>query len=132
VSYNTKTVITDALGVPVPQYFDPTLDAFRPLEGENSGIKTRALGGTSLKTGLVAVPVVGTRVQLPNVPCNMVLIIARDINVGFIYVGDNFVSSTSFGAKLKSEGNCVIPVNNANLIWIDATVNGEGVSYVAV
>jgi 6-phosphogluconate dehydrogenase (decarboxylating) len=42
------------------------------------------------------------------------------------------VSSTAYGVELERKEAYDFQVNNANEIWIDASVSGEGVSYVAV
>lgn len=89
-------------------------------------------GSDFLYTDLLNVPTSGTRVPLPNIPCGEVTVIAKDTNVGFIYVGDSNTSSTRYGVKLKPDGSYTFTVNNANLIYIDASVSGEGVSYVAI
>lgn len=88
-------------------------------------------GSGLLQHGLVNVTA-GSQVQLPNIPCREVTIIAKDSNNGFIYVGGQGTSHTSYGVKLKADGSITLPVNNANLIHINASVDGEGVSYVAL
>ncbi|MFK4169266.1 hypothetical protein ACI2LM_23720 [Paenibacillus lautus] len=89
-------------------------------------------GSGLLQYGLVDVTTAGSQVQLPNIPCREVTIIAKDSNNGFIYVGGQGISSINYGVKLKADGSITLPVNNANLIHINASVDGEGVSYVAL
>ncbi|MEH6941528.1 hypothetical protein [Bacillus sp. JJ722] len=89
--------------------------------------------GASKFTGNVAkVTTSGARVKLPANPCREVTIIALKGNTGSIYVGGANVSSTVFGVELLENESITIAVNNTDLIYIDASVNGEGVSYVAV
>ena len=81
---------------------------------------------------LATVVTAGVRVQLPSHPCQEVTIIARRLNTGYIYVGGSTVSSSAYGAELQARGSIVLRVNNSNLIYIDASVSGEGVSYFAI
>jgi hypothetical protein len=78
------------------------------------------------------VTLAGTRQQLPDIACSQVMIIAKRDNTGYIYVGKNTVSSTVYGAELGELDCVVLPVSNANEIYIDASVSGEGISYVAI
>lgn len=97
------------------------------------GIKRVVLtGSNALKHGLVSVSTPGQRVQLPNVPCHEVTVIARRTNTGSIYVGGPDVSANSFGVELEAKESFTFTVNNLNVIYIDASVSGEGISYVAV
>jgi hypothetical protein len=72
----------------------------------------------------------GTRVQMPSTACSRVTIIALDTNTGNVFAGASNVSSTVFGIKASDAGGFTFYVNNANLIWIDSSVSGEGFSYV--
>ena len=91
------------------------------------------LSGSNVLHGKVQnVAIAGTRVQLPNLPCREVTIIAKRSNTGTIYVGGSDVSATVYGADLLALDSITLKVNNTNLIWIDASVNGEGITYVAI
>lgn len=81
---------------------------------------------------VVGVTTAGTRVQLPNMPCTEVTIIARRLNIGYIYAGMSNVSSLSFGVELAAKESFTFGVSNLNMIYIDASVSGEGISYVAL
>lgn len=35
MAYNTRTIIRDGAGAPVPQYYNPTADLYEPLQGVN-------------------------------------------------------------------------------------------------
>jgi hypothetical protein len=89
-------------------------------------------GSNALKGAVQNVTTATTRVQLPAYACREVTIIAKRGNTGYIYVGGNDVSSTVYGAELASKDSVTIAVSNTNLIYIDASVSGEGVSYVAI
>jgi hypothetical protein len=91
------------------------------------------LSGSNLAEATVLnVTLAGTRQQLPDIDCSQVMIIAKRNNTGYIYVGKNTVSSTVYGAELGELDCVVLPVSNANEIYIDASVSGEGISYVAI
>lgn len=95
-----------------------------------SGVKLS--GSNAIKGALAVVTTAGTRVQLPTYDCREVTIIAKDANTGFIYVGGSDVASTVYGVKMAAKDSITIAVNNTNLIYIDSSVNGEGISYVAI
>jgi hypothetical protein len=91
------------------------------------------LSGSNLKeANVVNVATAGQRAQLPNIPCREITIIAKCTNTGVIYVGKNTVSSTVYGVELEAKDSFTFVVSNANELWIDASVDGEGISYVAI
>ena len=114
----------DSLGRWTPLIYDEVLEKWvMPVQ----------LTGSLMKGANVAtVTTAGTRVQLPILACNKVTIIARRTNGGYIYVGMNTVSSTVFGAELAALDSMDFEVNNLNELWIDSSVDGEGISYVAI
>ena len=91
------------------------------------------IGSSANITGNVQnVTTAGTRVQLPNIPCREITIIARRINTGYIYAGGSNVSASVFGTELASKESFTFAVANANQVWIDSSISGEGISYVAI
>ncbi len=91
------------------------------------------LTGSNVLTGAIQiVTTAGARVQLPSITCREVTLIALKDNTGSIYVGGNNVSSSVYGAELQAKDSLTLTVDNANLIWLDCSVSGEGISYVAV
>ena len=94
------------------------------------GIKTVTTAGT------------GEKIITASTPAQYVIITALLANTGTIYVGGADVDKTTMNGialtvaadkdGIKIPGSCIIPINNANKIWIDATVNGNGVSFVVV
>jgi len=91
------------------------------------------LSGSNLEVAAVVnVTLAGTRQQLPDKACREVTIIAKRGNTGYIYVGKDDVSSTVFGAELGELDSITLAVSNTNQIYIDASVSGEGISYVAI
>lgn len=59
-----------------------------------------------------------------------VLIKAKHGNTNNIFVGNNPVTSST-GYVLDAGEEVFLPADNLNKIYIDATTNGEGVSYIA-
>lgn len=94
--------------------------------------------------GVKTVTTAGTGLQIisASTPSQYVIITALLANTGTIYVGGADVDKTTMNGialtvaadkdGIKIPGSCIIPINNANKIWIDATVNGNGVSFVVV
>jgi hypothetical protein len=142
-TYSTTSVINAALPaggntigkVGIDQTADATTNRvvakISQVAGENV---IKVAGGESLIQGVKDVTTAGTRVQLSSVsqPCREVLVIAKRTNAGRIYVGNSSVSSTDYGADLGAKESVSIPVANLNLIYIDSSVDGEGVSYLAI
>jgi hypothetical protein len=96
---------------------------------ENGEVKMEQTGSNVLNHGSKNVASAGTAEQLPAQSGHEVLIIAKKENTGYVYVGGSTVSSTSFGADLVAKESISLPINNANLAYIDADVSGEGVTY---
>lgn len=90
------------------------------------------VGSQSISGKVQNVTAAGTRVQLANIPCREVTIIAKKANTGSIFVGGNDVSKTVYGVELAANESFTFNVENANILYIDALVSGEGVSYVAL
>jgi len=77
------------------------------------------------------VPSAGTRVQLPDTACIAATIKALPANTGNIFLGDATV--TSANGHVLAAGDAVnVAIDNLNRFWIDAAVNGEGVSHLVV
>ena len=81
---------------------------------------------------MLNVTTAGERVRLPDIPCREVTIIAKRTTTGYIYVGDSLVSNLRYGVELSAKEAFTFAVANANQVWIDASVSGEGISYVAI
>jgi len=73
------------------------------------------------------------RITDQDIKTAQILFQAKPANTGYIYIGfDENMSSTRYGACLSAESIVVIPINNLNKVWIDSSVNGEGLSYIAL
>lgn len=89
-------------------------------------------GSAQLKGAVQIVTTSGTRVQLPDYSCRTITIIAKRSNTGSIFIGGADVSSSVYGIELHASETFDIDIANTNLLWIDASVNGEGISFVAI
>jgi len=85
---------------------------------------------STIGSGQKNVTTAGTQLVLAgNVKCGTVVIKALAANTGKIYVGDSTVSSTT-GFILDAGETISFDIDNLSDIYIDSSVNGEGVSYV--
>lgn len=86
---------------------------------------------TTLIHGVKTVTTAGTEVALTTTKMlkSGVTIKALGANTGIIYVGLNPVTSST-GFPLLAGESIFIEIHNPTLIYIDASVNGEGVSYI--
>ena len=71
----------------------------------------------------------GTPVPLDNHPCKAVLVWAKSENTGRIKIG---TSNTTCKIERVAEDSYSTPCTNSNEVWIDSTVDGEGVWYQIV
>jgi hypothetical protein len=94
--------------------------------------KVTVTGSDALRGKLANVTTAGSKIQLSNISCKEVTVIARKGNTGSIYVGGSDVSSFLFGVELEANESFTFSVSNANLIYIDSSIDGEGISYVTV
>lgn len=89
-------------------------------------------GGSSIPTAIVDnsenVVTAGTRVQLTTATCKKIIITAKAANTGTIWVGGATVAAGR-GIPLVALQNVTLDISNANAVYIDATVNGEGITY---
>jgi hypothetical protein len=93
-------------------------------------VEENARQSTLVKNGRNLVTTAGTRVQLASsTVLNTITIKALTTNVGVIYVGDSTVSSTN-GYQLSAKETVTIAVTNANLVYLDASISGEGVTWI--
>ena len=90
----------------------------------------KIISGGTLVGATINVTTAGTRIQLPSIPCKKVIITAKRANTGYIYIGGSDVSSTVYGLDLSNNEYRTIEVSNTNLIYIDSSVSGEGISYI--
>lgn len=101
--------------------------------GTKYGVNTDSVPATTLYFGQVTITTSGTRVQLSgsSVSVRSVCIKALHADTGKIYVGDITVASSN-GYELVSDISICLDINNLNLVYIDSSVNSEGVSYIGI
>ena len=95
------------------------------------------LGNTGIEGSKdVAVAATPEKLAAASTPCLGVAITARNSNTGNMAYGfSNAVRATDnaeVGAQLQPGASVFIPINNLNLVWLDAEVGTDGVSYSAV
>lgn len=92
------------------------------------------LRGISISNGVEVVTTSGTIVPLSvsSVPTFKVDIQALLANSGTVTIGGTSVLSASTNGIVLNPGNVytITDVNDLNKIWVDASANGNGVSYV--
>jgi hypothetical protein len=87
---------------------------------------------TSVLSGKTTVTTSGTRVALAtSTTSRSVIVKALATNTGTIYVGNSSVSSAS-GLQLAAGDSVSFDITNLSTVNIDASVNGEGVTYLGV
>lgn len=89
--------------------------------------------GTTVGNGRKTVTTAGSRVQLATTTaCKKLDICALSSNTGIIVIGGTTVVAavgTRSGFALSASDKYLIAVDDLSKIWLDSTVNGEGVSY---
>jgi hypothetical protein len=124
------------LTFPVPNYVLP----FKTSDGKASQALVDSSGNLSVGglstpsavlNGQKTVTTAGTRVALvaSTTSCSAVIIRALDTNTGIIYVGNSSVSSSN-GHRLLPGESVGLSINDLSSIYLDSSVNGEGVSYL--
>jgi hypothetical protein len=90
---------------------------------------------TNLQNGRKTVTTAGTAVQLgASTGAESVAITALSTNTGVICVGGSGVkaaTSERTGIALSAGQSASVPTDDVGDIYLDATVNGEGVSWLA-
>ena len=91
---------------------------------------------TTITSGRQTVTTAGTAVQLASsLAIGEVIIVAEFDNTGVIAVGGSGViadEATRKGAPLNPGDAVIISIDNINKIYIDSTINTDGVTYDAV
>jgi hypothetical protein len=83
-------------------------------------------------TGKKAVTTAGTRVALASAqPITSVTVKALAGNTGTIYVGGSNVASAN-GFQLAKSESVSLDILDLSTVWIDSSVDGEGVTYLAI
>jgi len=97
----------------------------------DNALKTIEQIPTSLSHAQKVVPTAGSRVQLTTATIVSITIKALSTNTGLIYVGGSGVTSAN-GFELSTGDSVTLAIDDADVIWLDSSVSGEGVSFIAV
>jgi hypothetical protein len=92
---------------------------------------SRIIPGSAVYTGRATVPIAGSRVQLPDLPCRSVTIRALSTNAGNIYFGNELVDSGR-GFPLAAGDALDLAIDNLRRLYIDAANNGDGIAFLVV
>jgi len=97
-------------------------------------IKTATATPTTLTSGNTTVATSGTAVTLgASLATRSIYIRAKLANTGSIYVGDLTVDAvTNQGIILAAGDSVTLDIANRTTVYVDSSVNGEGVDYVAM
>lgn len=103
------------------------------IDTDTGNIKTNTdsvVTPTAIYTGKTTVTTAGTQVALASSQTiKSVTIKALSTNTGFIYVGNSGVDSTN-GFQLSAGDTVSLDLTNLSTVYIDSSVNGEGVTYL--
>ena len=123
-----------------PQYLqtgvrNKSFEGINPATEETALLILDALGGiTPAKTisnAQATVATAGTQIRLSAQSAQSITIKAKIANTGIIYVGNAGVSSSN-GFELSAGDTVSLDINDASDVWINSTVNGEGISYITI
>ena len=94
-----------------------------------------ANASTGIIDGRQTVTTAATRVQLStaSIPCKEIVITAETDNTDYVVVGGDTVVAalaTRRGTPLSAGQSLVLDISDANLVYLDAMVDTEGVTYV--
>jgi hypothetical protein len=100
------------------------VDANGYLQTERVPLATATSGKTSVTTA-------GTRVQLPSTAGSGVIVKASRLNASTVYVGGSAVAASN-GLELDPGESMNAAVSNTNLLYVDAAVSGDFVTWLVV
>ena len=89
----------------------------------------------SVADGRKVVTTAGTRVQFDALDCRSVAFTADAANVGTVVIGGPTcvaAAGTRQGTPLAAGDTAIFSVWNMNVLFMDATTSGEGVSYTVL
>jgi hypothetical protein len=133
----TKELIKGQLILPSVIVWEDT-DSLKTVSFSDPLPVTVVSGGTGfsfIRSGKKIISTAGAKETLVNssTPCKEVLIMALPDNTGEIWVGDENVSASEKIGIVLYKGDAVsIQIDNLQKIYLDATVDNEGVSYIYI
>jgi hypothetical protein len=99
------------------------------------GLSNAGDSASSLSNGRRTVPTPGTAVALgTSAACAWVTVTALPTNEGLVHVGASGVLATpgsETGVPLAARESVTVPAQDVSLVFVDAVVSAEGVSYLA-
>jgi hypothetical protein len=106
------------------------------LNALSSAGLTPLVNRPALAMGQKNVPTAGTAIRLPNIQIPngfKAVIMAKPGNTGYIYLGTSKAgaedTSTRFD-RLEAGDSISLQITTLELVWIDASVDGDGVSWI--
>lgn len=97
----------------------------------SAGLPVALVAPSTVGAAKASVATAGTRVQLGNHACLSVTVKAKPGNAGLIYLGDSTVAASN-GFDLNPGESLSMDIPNTNLLYVDAAINGDGISYLWV
>lgn len=125
------TLLTEQLTYDILSKLDTTLSDLKDsIDAITSTFETTGVGD-----GRKTVSSAGTREKLvaSSTPCKWVCICAMKTNTGIVVVGSNTVvaaEATRRGIPLEKGESVRIDIDDLSKIYLDVTVNGEGVTFI--
>lgn len=124
---DTATATNQTNGAQKTQLVDPT---GTNLDNGAGALNVVEVVPSVVNNNIKLVTTAGTRVALQSATTNGGIVIkALKTNTGTIYVGGSTVSSAN-GFQLAAGDTVAFAINDASNVSIDASVNGEGVSWL--
>ena len=120
-----------------PTFITPAPPELAPLADRLDALIAGLVGNLStIATGQKDVATAGTPEQLDDLPIPAgfkLTVIAKTANTGFIYLGKNKGECANNKRRFDGLGAGLavsLRVKNASAVWVDASVTGDGVSWI--
>jgi hypothetical protein len=108
----------------------------RFVENSGKGTSIPDYVPSTIGSGRQTVATAGTAVSLASsATIGSIIIVAEFDNTGVMCVGDSGViadEATRIGIPLNPADATIIVIDDISKIWLDTTVNGDGVTYLSV
>lgn len=129
---NASLATTDAnIDVALSTRLKPadTLAGVTAVGSITNNVNTVEVAPTTVAHNKVVVTTAGTRVQFSTATLKSIVIKAIASNTGLIYVGGSAVAGTN-GFQLSAGDAVALDINQASTIYVDASISGEGVTWM--
>ena len=102
-----------------------------PIDSSNPQDVT-VVAGTTIYNGQTTIGVAGSAAVVKSTTTiKSITVKALVTNTGIVYVGDSSVDNTN-GYELEAGESISLDVSDTASVYVDVSVNGEGVSYIAI